>query len=268
MSSSVSKLVVPYLSKNARIIKETNGLLALEKPPGVLAHPNELVICRRPCLFSTRFNFKSESYLLPNITAQSETELWLLNRLDYPTSGVILASMNRNIALQVRKMFQLKQVTKRYYALVFGNKQTFLRQCKSMAKLQWTDQMQSRSSHGQKAFASTSAQLISANPRTNTLLLELSPQTGFKNQLRYQCAKHGFPIVGDRIYGNFALNKLFPASMHHFQPDNSYTDLNSASSINRLFLHSQFISFVYEHDREVLLFEAECPIPDIFFAPI
>ena len=38
--------------------------------------------------------------------------------------------------------------------------------------------------------------------------MELRPSTTFSDQLRYQCNVHGYPIVDDRIYGNFRANKM------------------------------------------------------------
>ena len=39
-------------------------------------------------------------------------------------------------------------------------------------------------------------------------IVKLHPITGFTHQLRYQCMKHGYPIVGDKTYGNFHMNRI------------------------------------------------------------
>jgi tRNA pseudouridine65 synthase len=46
--------------------------------------------------------------------------LWLINRLDSATSGLILAAADEALAREVRAQFQRRQVRKVYQALVFG----------------------------------------------------------------------------------------------------------------------------------------------------
>ena len=60
--------------------------------------------------------------------------------------------------------------------------------------------------------------------RVPATLFTLSPQTGFTHQLRLVLQARGHPIVGDNIYGNFALQK----HLHSGRP-------------NRMFLHAQSI---------------------------
>jgi len=47
----------------------------------------------------------------------------------------------------------------------------------------------------------------SGSSRTPATLFTLSPQTGFTHQLRLVLQARGHPVVGDSIYGNFALHK-------------------------------------------------------------
>jgi glycerophosphoryl diester phosphodiesterase len=79
-------------------------------------------------------------------------------------------------------------------------------------------------------------------------LVELNPITGLTHQLRVQCAKRKFPILGDATYGNFAFNKR----------------IRSASKINRLFLHCSKTELTINHNGKDIHFVAEAPLPDSF----
>ncbi|MDR1458152.1 MAG: hypothetical protein LBI37_01345, partial [Puniceicoccales bacterium] len=59
-------------------------------------------------------------------------------------------------------------------------------------------------------------------------LLALKPITGRTHQLRAQCALHNLPILGDKTYGDFNLNRLF-----------------AKSNQSRMFLHSESLEIAY-----------------------
>jgi hypothetical protein len=113
------------------------------------------------------------------------------------------------------------------------------------------------------------------------MLLELKPKTGYTHQLRYQCALHDFPIVGDKIYGNFKLNRSSEVcakahvvtlvdqaksdTSHDMQMslvDSSQENVNP--DFKRLFLHSYSIEFQYEHDDQLFNFRAVSKLPADF----
>ena len=50
--------------------------------------------------------------------------------------------------------------------------------------------------------AQTEASRLRFDPETNRSVLQVSILTGRKHQIRRHLADAGFPIVGDRLYGN------------------------------------------------------------------
>ena len=64
------------------------------------------------------------------------------------------------------------------------------------------------------------------NSQYSIALLKLAPKTGRTHQLRVQSAIRKVPIIGDRTYGNFSLNRK----------------IAKLSKENRLFLHASEIS--------------------------
>ena len=65
-----------------------HGIVALEKPDGVLSHPNSRNE-KKPALLNAQYDFDREYYFWKDAQG-NEQKAWLLNRLDSPTSGVIL----------------------------------------------------------------------------------------------------------------------------------------------------------------------------------
>ena len=100
------------------LVRDANGLVAFDKPAGVLSHPNSAEDEPR-ALLTAPYSLESECYQWP---AFAETpagkpgesrertatpgRLWLLNRLDSATSGVILAAASEELAREVRAQFK------------------------------------------------------------------------------------------------------------------------------------------------------------------
>lgn len=237
------------LGRGVRLLeRDASGLAAFDKPAGVLSHPNERRDEPRSLLQASYvkdgefFEWKWEG-------AESPRRLWLLNRLDSATSGVILAAASAELAAEIRAQFKRKQVRKVYYALVFGSP----RQESEV----WRDLL-AVAKHGGTIRTATGAGNIPAESRMSVVragqgeprltLVRLEPKTGRSHQLRVQCAKRGLPIVGDQTYGDFRKNRAFA----------------KVAGTKRLFLHSMETSFDYEFGGKKSSFAARAELPGEF----
>lgn len=226
--------------------RDANGLAAFNKPFGVLSHPNSSQDEARS-LLTCRYD-KEEQCFQWKAADGTERRLWLLNRLDSATSGVILTAASEKVAKAVREHYAKKQVSKTYQALVFGKPQ--------LRAEVWHDMMSVKKGPGQVRAhavgnipAETAFQLIRHSQKAfSTALIKLEPRTGRSHQLRFQCAKRHLPIVGDQTYGNFGLNKAFAKTTKN----------------KRLFLHSLTTSFTYEYAGKKWPFKATAPLPEDF----
>src|SRR3954467_4755924 len=108
------------LGRDVTLIQhDRNGLAAFDKPAGVLSHPNAPADEPRS-LLNARYAAEGEFFeWMPEGTTTAH-RLWLLNRLDSATSGVILAAASEELAGEIRAQFKRKKVRKVYHALVFG----------------------------------------------------------------------------------------------------------------------------------------------------
>ncbi len=230
------------------LVRDANGLAAFDKPFGVLSHPNSSADEPR-ALLTCRYDKEAQCFIWKT-DAGTEHRLWLLNRLDSATSGVILAAASEKLALAVREHYAKKKVGKVYQALVFGKPH-------QGAEI-WTDLIAVKKSHGQirtstigNIPAETRFKLIKHTQKAfSTSLIRLEPRTGRSHQLRVQCGKRHSPIVGDQTYGNFALNRAFA----------------KATRNKRLFLHSLETSFTYDFAGRANVFQATAPLPEDFVA--
>jgi 23S rRNA-/tRNA-specific pseudouridylate synthase len=238
---------VPWGRGVAVLECDRQGVIALAKPEGLLSHPNSPRDLRRS-LVQAEYAPEDECYRWTG-PAGEPGRLWLLNRLDSATSGVILAAGSEDLAREIRSQFRRKQVTKVYMALVFGvpNPPTAV----------WRDVVavdrkggKLRTAAGQGRIpAESRMSLIRAGAGEPRLaLLRLEPRTGRSHQLRVQCAKRGRPIVGDQTYGDFPRNREFARR----------------TGCKRLFLHSLETAFAYEFQGRAHTFAARAPLPPEF----
>ena len=251
------------LNNGVRVLKEDSltGLIALYKPSLIKSHPNTSIADTKS-LLTCIYDHNNECYIDSN---NNNKKLWLLNRLDSITSGIILVSTNERTALSVKKEFANRNVIKHYKALVFGSNKALT----INKKIKWTNNItidhhhhhsNSNSKGKLRALSSTSNnkdnliavsyasidKCIDNNP--SMLLIDLQPITGYTHQLRLQSSQNGLPIVGDKVYGNFNLNKLF---------NEKYTSINK-----RLYLHSHSIHLKYEFNNKQYEFQCVSSIQD------
>lgn len=236
------------LGRGVELIEhDANGLAALAKPAGVLSHPNQGGDEPRS-LLTSRYVLEGEFYEWRD-DADATHRLWLLNRLDSATSGVILAAATEELAREVRAQFKRKQVRKVYVALVFGTPRA--------ATELWRDLL-AVDKRGGRIRADANAGNVPAESRMSAVragrkeprlsLLRLEPRTGRSHQLRVQCAKRHLPIVGDQTYGDFSRNREFA----------------KRAGTKRLFLHSLESGFDYEFGGKKFSFAARAPLPREF----
>ena len=96
------------------------GLLAVEKPEGVLSHPNPGEPAEKGAvLVAGNYSLEEEAFHVRDGKGGIR-RVHLLNRLDSPTSGVLLLALDAELAGLVRRLFARSEVAKRYVALVRG----------------------------------------------------------------------------------------------------------------------------------------------------
>jgi 23S rRNA-/tRNA-specific pseudouridylate synthase len=243
----VSEVQAYLSSPSIKILNEDrNGLVAIAKPSGWMVHPNIANTSSQRAIAPYVYDFEKECYCLPN-----GRSLFVLNRLDAPTSGVMLMAMNEAVAGAVKLAFRERCCHKLYQAWVkrgmaiptSGMWQDTLRKTQKPQGLRVR-----KSPDGQ--LAETRYEIMEAIRVGDCALwrLSLNPHTGRTHQLRIQCALRKCPILGDKTYGDFRWNRSLAKLMGR----------------ENLFLHSERIELNYQLDGRIFHFYAE-QVPDDFW---
>jgi len=182
------------------VVFENNDFIACDKPAGVLSVPDRHK-SERPCL-------GLELQKLKNI------QIFPVHRLDLEVSGLILFAKNSRGHRASQDWFSKKLLQKKYKALTL--KQDFshwpdnVKAARDRIDLQagaefvWTmnilrgKRRSFESPHGDPA----ETKAIYRGERGEYWEWDLYPITGRSHQLRLELSRHGFPIVGDELYGS------------------------------------------------------------------
>lgn len=249
---------VPF-HEGVKVLKACEcGLVALEKPAGVMAHPNASDENSR-ALVTANYSLEEEAYHIRD-GAGGIRRLWLVNRLDGPTSGVILVSTTPEAAEEAKRAFAQGKVQKRYVAVCLGRvfptlrgdwNDTLVKQGGGAEGVRSAVLRPRERPRGPVSQASTHFRVgRKAEGLLDLVTLHLEPRTGRTHQLRVQCAAHGHPILGDQTYGVYAANKLLGADRGH----------------RRLFLHAESIELSIPCMGKTVKFSAKASTPPEFAA--
>ena len=208
-------------------IFENDNLIVLDKPAGVEVHDFAEQAAEE---FSELKSLKNERY-------------GLVHRLDQDTSGVLLLAKNEESLDFLQKQFKERKVTKKYLALVTGK----LDYEKNINALIGRDLKNRRK---QKAYLPHSPEskhegLREAKTKVKPLklyenytLIEASPKTGRKHQIRCHLAFIDHPIVGDDLY--------------------SFKNQSCPDNLSRQFLHAYYLKIRLSNNK-VKEFKSELP---------
>jgi 23S rRNA pseudouridine1911/1915/1917 synthase len=166
------------------VLFEDEGILAVNKPAGMLVHPT-MHVKTGTLANALAWHLKGDRF-------------WFPHRLDQETSGVLVVAKSEAALTILTRAWTANRVQKQYLALVEG----------IMAEPNFDidapigrDPLSSPPwgvrTDGKQALS----RLTVLTRFTSQSLVQLEPVTGRTNQLRIHCAHIGHPIVGDRIYG-------------------------------------------------------------------
>lgn len=150
----------------------------------------------------------------------------LLHRLDKETSGCVIITKSYESLKIFQKKIKNKEINKKYLCLVKG---------RWNAKIKKSTHRLTRDS--KTVDAETHFKVIKYYK--NSTLLEAELITGRHHQIRKHCEILNHPIIGDKKYGDRALNKLY-----------------KEKGLSRIFLHASLIKFYL--NKEIIV---ECPLP-------
>lgn len=217
------------------LIYQDDCLLVINKPAGLLAVPGRGAD-KRDCL-SSRLQREFPDALV-------------VHRLDMSTSGLMVFARGAEMQRRLSKMFQGREVKKRYAALVTGRLEPEAGEVDLPIVADWPNRPLRKidAESGKPSLTRYRALQVEARGHSEhspingfagngffeATRVELKPVTGRTHQLRLHMSAIGHPILGDALYGD-------------------------AASAPRLMLHATRLDFLHPLTGTPLLFV--CPPP-------
>ncbi len=167
----------PQLQLELEVLYEDDHLAIINKLAGISVSGNKAHTIQNALSYNLQTSSQTDALALPQP----------VHRLDHPTSGVLLIGKTRSMVTALGRLFQHRSIHKVYHAIAIG-------------KLDTKGMIDSSVDHKE---AKTTFQVIKSIPSdrfTQLSLLELSPHTGRRHQLRKHLASIGTPILGDPLY--------------------------------------------------------------------
>lgn len=189
------------------IVYQDSCLLALNKPAELLSVPG-------------RGGGRAAD--LTTLVQQQFPDALSVHRLDMSTSGLQLFARGREMHRRLSQMFRERKIRKAYIAELAG----LISSAEGAVDLplgpDWLNRPRQKVDWQDGRNSLTRYRLLEHDLARETSRAVLEPVTGRTHQLRVHMAAIGFPIVGDRLYGN-----------------------GIGCVANRLMLHAQTLDFIH-----------------------
>lgn len=218
---SVQVALPPELS----ILHEDDDLMVVLKSHGLLTVATE-----------REKETTAQAYLNDYLKQKGEERIHVVHRLDRETSGVLVFAKNFETREALKNQFAVHDVDRIYVALIEGAMSPARGTIRSYLRERRDLRMESVKEHPDAKLAITHYTTVQTTGGYSQL--EITLETGRKNQIRTHLAEAGHPVIGDRLYGS------------------------NVNPIGRLGLHAKLLGFDHPATGKHVVFTA--PIPAAF----
>jgi tRNA pseudouridine65 synthase len=220
-------------------------LVVIDKPAGLLVHRSWIAR-------------EATEFAMQKLRDQIGQRVYPVHRLDRPTSGLLVFGKDPESARLLSEQFAERQVVKRYHAVVRGYLGDGVLDYPLKEELDKIADQQAQQ-HKEPQTAVTAYRCVQQfelavavtdrHPSSRYSLMELSPKTGRKHQLRRHMAHLRHPIIGDTRHGDSRQNRYF----------------REQHGINRLLLAATGLRFTHPYSSAII--DLEVAVPTLFLAP-
>jgi tRNA pseudouridine32 synthase/23S rRNA pseudouridine746 synthase len=179
--------------QDLNIVYADDTLIAVDKPAGMLAVPGRGED-KQDCV-SARVQSRYADALV-------------VHRLDMATSGLMLLARGVEMQRGLSRAFALREVAKRYIAVVEGLLDDKLSEIDLPLAADWPNRPKQKVDHAGGKPSLTRCRVLSHDIAAGTTRLELEPVTGRTHQLRVHLQAIGHAIVGDALYPSVPHSRL------------------------------------------------------------
>ena len=228
LSVNFTRPFVVFSHPRIKLVYEDNDIIVINKGSGILSVSTDNVKDGTAYSILRDYLKKKDPRLM----------LFVVHRLDRDTSGLMMFAKNVEAKEAMQHNWNNMVLGRRYVAVVEGKVEQEEGVVKSYLAETSQFEVYSTQNPDEGQLAITRFKRLQCN--NGYSLMELSLDTGRKNQIRVHMKDLGHPIVGDRKYGA------------------------KASPIHRLGLHSRTLHFAHPVTKKEMLFET--PIPSRFLS--
>jgi len=221
-----SKTVTLALPPGLAILHEDDDVIVVLKSHGLLTVATE-----------RERETTAQAYLNAYLREKGEERIHVVHRIDRETSGVLVFAKHFEAREKLKEQFAAHDVERVYIAIIEGAMprdegtiRSHLRERRDL-RMESVDE-----DHPDAKPAVTHYRTIRANAKWS--MLEITLETGRKNQIRTHLSEAGHPIAGDRMYGS------------------------TANPLGRLGLHAKLLGFRHPMTGKKMVFTA--PVPKVF----
>lgn len=218
------------------IVYQDEWLVAVNKPSGWLVHRSWL-------------DRHETVFVMQTVRDQIGQHVFTAHRLDKPTSGVLLMGLSSEVGRLLSQQFEQHQMQKTYHAVLRGWLESsgtldypLVEERDKIADKHASEPLTAQSAITDYQVVATAEMPVGIGryPTSRYSLVELSPRTGRKHQLRRHMSHLRHPIIGDSAHGDLRQNR---GAAQHF-------------GANRLMLHASSLALTHPVTGEPLLIRA------------
>lgn len=183
---------IPAMGDELHLYYDTNVLEVVPVSPQLISDEGEYSIWYKPYgLLSQGSKWGDhctvQRWVEQNLTPQRPA--FAVHRLDRAATGLMIIAHKKQSATELSALFAKREIEKHYQVIVHGQ----------FPAGTWPKKIESDIDGRQ---ARSYAKLLKYNAEANRSLLEVRIDTGRKHQIRKHLLSIGFPVVGDRLYGD------------------------------------------------------------------
>jgi 23S rRNA pseudouridine1911/1915/1917 synthase len=213
----------PILPANLEILYEDNDILIIHKPSGLLTVAT--VDERERTAYAYLRQYLKEH--------DARKKLFIVHRLDKFASGVLVFAKSESVKSKLQGVFRRHDIQRKYWVIVEGK---VAKDHGTIRSYLAEDSSLRMHSTGDAAKGKQSVTHFRVLRRFSKITaLEVTLETGRKNQIRAHLSEMGHPVAGDRAYGS------------------------TQDPLGRLGLHAFYLAFVHPTRGTPLEFKTEPP---------
>ncbi len=174
---------------------------ATQLPPCVIHEDEHLLVVNKPAGWNTHAPSPYAGEGIYDWLKHREprwAKLAIIHRLDKETSGVLVFGKTSVANRSLTEQFAARAVRKTY--LLLSDRVPNQKHFTAKSGILRAGERYVSGAHGEPAETEFTVRITSSGVPATTLV-EAAPLTGRTHQIRVQAAEHGFPILGDALYG-------------------------------------------------------------------